>query len=136
MSEFVDTVGYAEYPPLVIATPKQIERLRAGDDLATGGVKFDNDKPRMDLIPPEAVDAVAVILGIGAKKYAARNWEKGMDFSRPYAAALRHLFAWWSGQDNDPDTGKSHLWHAATNIFFLIAFEKRGIGTDDRPFTG
>lgn len=109
------------------------EKLRPGDNLATAGVKFDAGKDRYELIPPEGPRAVAVILGIGAAKYAARNWEQGMEWSRPYAAIQRHLQAWWGGEDRDPDTGKSHLWHVACNAFFLIAYEARGTGTDDRP---
>lgn len=111
------------------------EQLRPGDDatLQKAGVKFDNGKVRYDLLPPEGVNAVAVILTLGAEKYSARNWELGMDWSRPFGACLRHLFAWWGGEDRDPDTGKSHLWHAACNLFFLITYEKRGVGKDDRP---
>lgn len=109
------------------------EKLRPGDNPEKMGVKYDDGKSRMDLIPPEGVAAIADILGIGAKKYAARNWEQGMDWSRPYGAALRHLFAWWGGEKVDKDTGRSHLWHAATNLFFLITYELRGIGKDDRP---
>jgi hypothetical protein len=109
------------------------EALRPGDDLNKAGVKFDAGKTRYDLLPPEGIEAVAVILTGGAVKYAARNWEQGMDWSRPFGACLRHLFAWWGGEDRDPDTGKSHLWHAACNVFFLITFEARGIGGDDRP---
>lgn len=108
------------------------ETLRKGDDPEKGGVKFDNGKTRFDLVPTEAVRAVADILTGGAAKYGDRNWEKGMDWSRPYGAALRHLFSWWDGEDRDRDTGKSHLWHAATNLAFLIAYEARGTGKDDR----
>lgn len=109
------------------------EQLRPEDDINKAGVKFDAGKLRLDLIPPEGVTAVADILGVGAAKYAARNWEQGMDWSRPYGAALRHLFAWWSGEDRDKDTGRSHLWHCACNLFFLIAYEARKVGNDDRP---
>lgn len=110
-----------------------VEMLRPGDDINTQGVKFDNGKTRLELVPPEGVFAVADILTGGAVKYAARNWEQGMEWSRPYAAAQRHLYAWWSGEDRDRDTNKSHLWHAACNLFFLITYEARGKGTDDRP---
>lgn len=114
---------------------KPKEKLRDTDDLTKQGVKFDADKIPYDLIPVEGPRAVAVILGVGAKKYAPRNWEQGMAWSRPYAAIHRHLAAWWGGEDRDPDTGYSHLWHVATNVFFLIAYEARGKGTDDRPKT-
>jgi len=101
----------------------------------TEGVKFDTDKPRMDLIPPEAMVALAQVLTFGAAKYSARNWELGMDWGRPYAAMLRHLMAWWGGEDKDPETGMSHMWHALCCAAFLVSFEERGIGKDDRPNT-
>ena len=101
----------------------------------TEGQKFDSNKPRYDLIPPEVEEAIAQVLTFGAAKYSARNWELGMDWGRPYAALRRHMAAWWSGQDNDEETGMSHLWHAACCIAFLVAFEQRGSGNDDRPST-
>lgn len=109
------------------------EQLREGDDLAKGNVKFDKGKIRFELLPPEGVRAVAEILTLGAEKYTARGWEGGLDWSRPFGACLRHLFAWWSGEDKDKDSGHSHLAHAATNLFFLLAYEKRGTGKNDRP---
>jgi hypothetical protein len=109
------------------------ESLRPEDNLTTGGVKFDNGKISFALVPWVGVKAVAQILNYGAKKYAPRNWEMGMDWSRPYDGALRHLSSWWEGEDKDPDTGMSHLWHAACNLFFLIAYEDRKVGKDDRP---
>ena len=95
--------------------------------------KFDSDKPRYDLLPPELLEAVATILDFGAKKYGERNWESGMDWGRPFAALQRHLWSWWNGEDLDQETYKSHLWHAACNIAFLIAYESRQVGTDSRP---
>lgn len=101
--------------------------------LTEGGRKDDQDKLRYDLIPPELLESVADILTFGAKKYGPRNWEKGMTWGRPFAALMRHMWAWWRGEQTDPETGKSHLWHAACCIAFLIAFEARGTGQDDRP---
>ena len=77
--------------------------------------------------------AIAKVLAFGADKYSERNWEKGMVWSRPFSALLRHITAWWGGEDKDEETGYSHLWHAGCCILFLIAFEIRGIGLDDRP---
>lgn len=62
-----------------------------------------------------------------------RNWELGMSWSRVFGAAMRHLWAWWKKEDKDPETGYSHLWHAFTCIAFLIAYEQRNAGKDDRP---
>ena len=102
----------------------------------TEGVKFDSGKLRMDLLPPDALEALARILTDGATKYGDRNWEKGMAWSRPYAALLRHLLAWWGGQDTDPESGHPHLWHVMTNAVFLVSYQMRGIGEDDRPGVG
>lgn len=97
------------------------------------GRKDDRGKAPYHLLAPEMLDATARVLSFGADKYAPRNWEKGMDWSRPFSALMRHMWAWWKGEKNDPETGFSHLWHAACCVMFLIAYEEREIGTDDRP---
>ena len=97
------------------------------------GNKYDDGKPAMDLLPPELLTAVADVLQYGAQKYEPRNWEKGMRWGRVFAALMRHMWAWWAGENIDKETGKSHLHHAACCIAFLIAYEARGVGTDDRP---
>ncbi len=102
-------------------------------DVVTEGVKLDTNKDPWHLAPFDAITAIVKVLAFGAKKYAPRNWEKGMDWSRLYSALMRHLVAWWSGEKADSDTGYSHLWHAGCCILFLIAYEIRGIGKDDRP---
>lgn len=99
----------------------------------SAGVKLDDGKDPWHLAPFDAICAIVKVLAFGAKKYEPRNWEKGMDWSRLYSALMRHLVAWWSGDKGDPDTGYSHLWHAGCCILFLIAYEIRGIGKDDRP---
>jgi hypothetical protein len=56
-----------------------------------------------------------------------------MAWHRPFSAAMRHLWAWWKGEQADPETGLPHLAHAACCLMFLMAYEKRRIGEDDRP---
>jgi hypothetical protein len=97
------------------------------------GRKDDHHKDPWHLLPFDAVRCIVVVLAFGARKYAPRNWENGMDWSRPFAALMRHLTAWWEGEKVDADTGFSHLWHAGCCVLFLIAYEIRGIGRDDRP---
>ena len=110
--------------------------------LAKGGHKDDTGKVRIELVPPEFIFAVATILTSGAEKYKARNWEHGMGWGRVFGALMRHLWAWWGGKAPttksflfgplDGETGHSHLWHAGCCLAFLIAYEERGDGTDDR----
>ena len=72
--------------------------------------------------------------GIQTHKYDAYNYKKGagLDWDRPYGAALRHLFAFWSGEDNDPESGLHHLYHAKASIGMLIGIIESGKGKDSR----
>jgi len=104
------------------------------------GAKKDEGKARWDLLPYEVLDAVARILTIGAKKYDARNWEKGISYGKIFGAAQRHLAAFWNGPLNGTDginrsDGlESHIDHAICELMFLSAYEKRGMKAfDDRP---
>ena len=103
------------------------------------GIKHDQGKDPWHLFPWDAARGVVKVLGFGASKYASRNWELGMDWERVYRAAINHLTKWWLKVDDgkgpgvDADTGYSHLWHAGCCVFFLIAYELRGVGVDSRP---
>lgn len=86
-------------------------------------MKFDTDKLRYDLIPPEAMKALAEVLTYGAKKYKPGNWKNAPDLDRYTAALYRHLEAWRSGEEFDEESGLPHLAHALTNVAFLVYFE-------------
>lgn len=96
------------------------------------GRKDDETKCRLDLLPMDALWAIGDILTYGAQKYDAHNWEKGMDWHRPFGATLRHLFAFWCGEDMDKESGKPHLAHAACELLFLLTYYLRSVGRDDR----
>jgi hypothetical protein len=97
------------------------------------GRKDDTGKDPWHLFPWDAARCIVKVLGFGARKYAPRNWEKGMAWSRPHDGLIRHLTAWWQGEDKDPATKMSHLWHVRCCALFLIAYELRGSALDDRP---
>ena len=99
----------------------------------TEGVKHDQQKIRWDLVPYDAVNEIAKVLTFGAAKYEARNWEKGMDWSRAFGALQRHLTRWFHGQDKDKETKLTHLANAGCCLFFLLSWELRQVGNDDRP---
>ncbi|MEL7166947.1 MAG: dATP/dGTP diphosphohydrolase domain-containing protein [Pseudomonadota bacterium] len=79
-----------------------------------------------------AEDAVAH--GEGAAKYGRHNWRTGDVLASTYfAAALRHLFAWYEGEDIDPDSGLSHLTKARASLGVLRDAQIQGRAIDDRP---
>jgi hypothetical protein len=95
-------------------------------------LKFDQDKLPLHLLSTEAMNQTAAVLKFGAQKYAEHNWRAGFAWSRPLAAAMRHITAFNDGEDTDPESGLSHLAHAACCIMFLLEFEKTHPNLDDR----
>ncbi len=89
-------------------------------------VKHDAEKPRWDLLPVKGVALVVDVLTFGAKKYAPDGWRTVPEWRRRYyAAALRHMVAWWSGERHDPESGLPHLAHAGCCLLFLAELEER-----------
>ena len=95
-----------------------------GKPVHPAGRKDDAGKPRWDLIPYEALEEVVNVLTHGAQKYTPDNWRSVPDWNRRYfAAAQRHLVAYFQGVDLDEDSDLPHLAHAACCILFLLAKE-------------
>jgi hypothetical protein len=86
--------------------------------------KHDGGKRQWDLLPIDSVEEIIKVLEFGAGKYAAHNWSSngGFKYSRVFNALIRHLFAFMRGEDNDKETGLSHLAHAGCNVLFLLHF--------------
>jgi hypothetical protein len=124
------------------AAMDKLRHLQARADTLTKevwpeGRKDDTKKTwRPGLIAPEFIRGIATVLSFGAVKYAAGNWAQGMAWSRPIDALDRHWTAWKSGEKYDEETGHSHLWHAGCCLMFLVAYEARGVGRDDRVEVG
>jgi hypothetical protein len=100
--------------------------------LATEGQKLDHGKAPISLINRRAIEEEAQVMAFGARKYAAHNWRKGIAASRLLDAALRHIFAYADGEDNDPETGLSHLAHARCCLAFQIDLQHTHPELDDR----
>lgn len=95
-------------------------------------IKFDKDKPRMDLLDPWALEGLASVLTFGAQKYAAHNWRNGLGYSRVIAAMARHLSAIQKGEDIDPESGLPHVDHLGCCWMFLSNYMKTKQDQDDR----
>jgi hypothetical protein len=92
----------------------------------TIGRKFDQDKPRWDLLPWDETQEIVEVLTFGSKKYEDNNWTVVSSPKRRYFAALcRHVLAWWRGEKIDPESGKSHLAHAGCCLLFLMWFDNK-----------
>jgi len=97
------------------------------------GLRFNTGKVRFDLAPAFAQEQYAKVLTKGAEKYAERNWEKGMAWSKVLASLERHLQAIKKGEDFDPETGLLHSAHVMCNAAFLTEYYKIYPQGDDRP---
>jgi hypothetical protein len=117
-------------------TTSTIPSVKLGSELPSvklgSALKFDGDKLPVNLLSSEALLQTAAVLKFGADKYHAHNWRDGFVWSRPLAAAMRHIMAFNDGEDKDPESGLSHLAHAACCIMFLLEFEKTHPELDDR----
>lgn len=105
---------------------------------ADGVVKADAGKTRYELIPYDVLKDIADVFAYGAEKYHDNSWrtEKPAAVSRTFASIMRHLTEFMLGNDWDPESGKSHLAHACTQLMMLMHVYRVFPETDDRdPLT-
>ena len=138
---FVNGFGKKNAQTPIPPTPNELwakyiesQKLAQNPPVATG-VKHDQGKPRTDLLPARALMEVAKVLEFGGRKYGDHNWRGGLKYSRLVGAALRHIFSWLGGEDNDPETGLCHISHAACCCLMLLEFCLRGKSMLDDRYT-
>lgn len=97
----------------------------------SGGQK--GQKPcRLGAVDPLALIELGNVAGMGEQKYDRFNYLKGYAWSLNIDAALRHLLAFASGEERDPESGLLHTAHAMWHMGALTSFQLRSIGEDDR----
>lgn len=96
-------------------------------------LRYNKGKLPMHLVPADAISALASVLEYGASKYAERNWELGAKYSVPYSSLMRHLLAWWGGEDRDGESGLPHTHHILMNAAMLVRYAEEFKESDDRP---
>jgi hypothetical protein len=85
------------------------------------GIKYDSDKLRFDLIPPECEAMIAAILTIGGMKYADNNWMRIEEIQKRYFnAECRHMNAKRLGEVFDTESGLPHSAHAIVSLIFVL----------------
>lgn len=94
-------------------------------------------KPPLHLIPSSAEILEAEVMRHGAGKYGPFNWrDKQITASIYIAAARRHLVQWFDGEDQDTESGLSHLAHARACLGILLDAVTTEHVIDDRPTAG
>ena len=106
---------------LKVNTKQRLDKLVADQGQAA---KADAGKPRLTLVPPEIIWAIAEVREYGCKKYGdPENWKK-VSPQRYRDAMFRHMMAYLAAyHGRDPESGLPHLWHLACNVAFLCAME-------------
>ena len=96
----------------------------SSSDVVTDGLKHDGGKPRLDIVPPEIIEAVGVVMTHGAEKYGEASY-RNVEPKRYRAALMRHICKWLKDPyGKDEDSGLPHLWHVACNVAFLLELDK------------
>ena len=94
-------------------------------------------KAPLRLVPPALVIETAPAMANGASKYGAYNWrEHAVSVSVYLEALMRHVLAYWDGEEVATDSGVKHLAHASACL--AIIFDAAAVGKliDDRPLPG
>jgi hypothetical protein len=115
----------------IILCPKTIGDINSNE--RGSGARYNAGKTRYDLIPLSTLKSAADVFEYGTEKYAPWNWAKGMEWTVPYACLLRHLDAWFRGEDNDPESGLPHIGHALCNLIMLAHYRDVYQEGDNRP---
>lgn len=94
-------------------------------DKVTDGLKHDGEKYRLDLVPPEIIEAVGGVMTHGVEKYGEGSYRR-VEPKRYRAALMRHICKWLKNPHGiDEDSGLPHLWHIACNVAFLLELDKK-----------
>ena len=86
---------------------------------AETGHKHNDGKAPMELLPRAALEGAAKAMATGVPKYGAWDWAKGESWSEYAAKAIRHIYAFLDGEDDDPESGLSHVAHGLADLMIL-----------------
>lgn len=91
-------------------------------------------KVPISTVPAQVIAECGLAMLEGARKYGRHNYRvAGVRASVYYDAAMRHLMAWFEGQDIDPDSGLPHIVKALASLIVLRDAQINDKCTDDRP---
>jgi hypothetical protein len=132
LNDYVDKVLAATAPAGFVDGTRLIDELEEVRVTSSTGGQKGKKLARFDLLPPEALRQVAELYGKGAEKYDDHNWRRGYDWSLSFGAMMRHAWAFWNGEEIDPETGCPHLTSVIFHALSLLTFMDEQRGFDDR----
>jgi len=91
-------------------------------------------KAPLQLLPPFPMEQLAWVHKLGADKYGSWNWRENKVEAMTYVGAIRrHLDAFVEGENQDPESKRSHLAHIMASCAILMDAEDQGQLIDNRP---
>jgi hypothetical protein len=127
----------------IIENGKTIEQELEDNDILRLAAGYPDDNPKTALgeakaklsdTPTIGIQLLGRVHTMGANKYGRFNWrEHTVSSSVYYDAALRHLMAWFNGEDIDPESGLPHLAHVMACMSILLDADEQGKLNDNRP---
>lgn len=129
VQERLDQIANMEVPSNGFAKPIILKDSGNRRQFETGAVRdMAEGKGRCDLLPAAALLRLSRHYEAGARKYSARNWEKGIPVSVMIDSGMRHLLKYLDGQ-----TDEDHLTAAAWNILGAMWMEEKRPELQDLP---
>lgn len=97
-------------------------------------LRYNKGKTKWSLVDFKSLESMVDVLDYGCTKYSRNNWKKGMPITEVSESLLRHMFAFLSGEDKDPESGIDHLGHVMCNAMFLSYIMREEKHFDDRNY--
>jgi hypothetical protein len=134
-------IPFTEEAALPVTKASELASSKTSQDLSAAvmdkkvdsqAMRFDDNKLRFDLIPPEVIIELARVYTMGSYKYNDDNWRQGMPWSKVIRPVFSHMYKWMSGIAIDSDTGCHNLIMVAWNALTLFMYELHKVGKDTR----
>jgi hypothetical protein len=107
-----------------------LDNIKASNPKDAVGIK----KVPFSTVPAPVIAEIGLAMLEGSRKYRRHNYRAiGVRASVYYDACMRHLTAWWEGEDTDPDSGLSHVTKALACLAVLRDAMLLDKCSDDRP---
>lgn len=114
-----------------------VKNITAADNVQAATTNLKNiaaiGKPTISDVPPIGLFSMGAAMSDGAKKYGRFNWRTTeVTSSVFFDAMMRHLLAWYMGEDHAQDSSVHHLGHLQAGAAIVLDAELYGVLRDDR----